>query len=151
MAEGTIKMTQYEYVFVFWMVVDCLLRSKFVGYSILFTENTNGIIEGAEIFFPSECAPTQNKVHVGEINGHFDPFVDNEIDLSPTHSNGSALRSTSGVIHLEQKCDIIAKEGHRKDGIISKELAPQSDIVAKEEHLDIVSMMNFFPVWTRST
>ena len=50
MADGTFKMTQYDFVFVFWMIIDGLLRSKFVGYSILFTENTSGIIEGAQFF-----------------------------------------------------------------------------------------------------
>ena len=83
MADGTHKLSQYEYVFVFFMVIDCLLKSKFVGYTIIFAENTESIIEGAEIFFPHECAPMKdNKLYVGKLDGHFDPFVDREIDLS---------------------------------------------------------------------
>ena len=35
MADGTHKITKYDMTFVFWMVIDCLLKSKFVG----FTEN----------------------------------------------------------------------------------------------------------------
>jgi hypothetical protein len=35
MADGTHKITQYDMTFVFWMVIDCLLRSKFVGYDTL--------------------------------------------------------------------------------------------------------------------
>jgi hypothetical protein len=50
MADETQKITKYEMTFVFWMVIDCLLRSKFVGYTANFTENSNLIIDGANIF-----------------------------------------------------------------------------------------------------
>ena len=49
MSDGTFKISKYDWCFVFWMAVDCLLRSKFVGYSANFTENSAVIIDG-EIF-----------------------------------------------------------------------------------------------------
>ena len=33
------------------MVIDCLLKSKFVGYTANFTENSDTIIDGADVFF----------------------------------------------------------------------------------------------------
>ncbi len=38
MSDGTHKIIKYNSMtFIFWMVVDCLLRSKFVGYTANFT------------------------------------------------------------------------------------------------------------------
>ncbi len=51
MADGTHKITKYDTTFVFWMVIDCLLKSKFVGYTANFTENSDVIIDGADVFF----------------------------------------------------------------------------------------------------
>jgi hypothetical protein len=51
MADGTHKLTKYDMTFVFWMVIDCLLKSKFVGYTANFTENLDVIIDGAHVFF----------------------------------------------------------------------------------------------------
>jgi hypothetical protein len=74
--------------FVFWIVIDCLLRSKFVGYTANFTENSDIINFRVEIFLEQDIASTasaqvmQNKVLVGAIPGYFDPFVDNEFDLA---------------------------------------------------------------------
>ena len=51
MADGTHKITQYDMTFVFWMVIDCLLRLKFVGYTANFTENSDVINSGVEFFF----------------------------------------------------------------------------------------------------
>ncbi len=56
MADGTHKITKYDMTFVFWMVIDCLLRSKFVGYTANFTENSNVIIDGANLFFAHEAS-----------------------------------------------------------------------------------------------
>ena len=86
MADGTHKITQYDMTFVFWMVIDCLLRSKFVGYTANFTENSDVINSGVEIFFEEDSTAAsaqveQNKILVGGIPGYFDPFVDNEVDL----------------------------------------------------------------------
>ena len=86
MADGTHKITKYDMTFVFWMVIDCLLRSKFVGYTANFTENSNVIIDGANLFFAHEASDSamsadENKILVGGIPGYFDPFIDNEIDL----------------------------------------------------------------------
>jgi len=86
MADGTHKITQYDITFVFWMVIDCLLRLKFVGYTANFTENSDVINSGVELFFEedSTAASAQvepNKILVGGIPGYFDPFVDNEVDL----------------------------------------------------------------------
>jgi hypothetical protein len=87
MADGTHKITQYDMTFVFWIVIDCLLRSKFVGYTANFTKNSDVINAGGEIFFKEDISSTasaqvtQNKVLVGAIPGYFDPFVDDEVDL----------------------------------------------------------------------
>jgi hypothetical protein len=37
MSDGTHKIMKYDKTFIIWMVVDCLLRSKFVGYTANFT------------------------------------------------------------------------------------------------------------------
>jgi len=77
MADGTHKITKYDMTFVFWMVIDCLLRSKFVGYTANFTENSNVIIDGANLFFPHEASHSalsadENKILVG---GGWDPWL----------------------------------------------------------------------------
>jgi hypothetical protein len=67
--------------FIFWMVVDCLLRSKFVGYTANFTENSEVIINGAEVFFSKEVSKTfpsqgdDSNICVGGIPGYFDPLL----------------------------------------------------------------------------
>ena len=96
MADGTHKITKYDMTFVFWMVIDCLLRSKFVGYTANFTENSNVIIDGANLFFPHEASHSalsadENKILVGGIPGYFDPFIDNEIDLDTDAKPSSRL------------------------------------------------------------
>ena len=74
MADGTHKITKYDMTFVFWMVIDCLLKSKFVGYTANFTENSDVIIDGAHVFFHNEAPRTSldvesNKILVGGIPG----------------------------------------------------------------------------------
>ena len=70
--------------FVFWMVIACLLKSKFVGKTANFTENSDVIIDGADVFFQHDNSSSlldvdSNKKFVGGIPGYFDPFVGNEI------------------------------------------------------------------------
>ncbi len=55
MADGTHKITKYNMIFVFWMVIDCLLKSKFVGYTANFTKNSDVIINGANVFFQNKA------------------------------------------------------------------------------------------------
>ena len=87
MADCTHKITQYNMTFVFWIEIDCLLRSTFVGYTANLTENSDVINSGVEFFYDQDTANTasvqveQNKVLEGGIPGYFDPFVDNEVDL----------------------------------------------------------------------
>jgi hypothetical protein len=95
MADGTHKITKYDMTFVFWMVIDCLLRSKFVGYTANFSENSKVIIDGAAVFFKHETSPLsdstdENCLFVGGIAGYFDPFVDNEIDLDADNNDPDA-------------------------------------------------------------
>jgi hypothetical protein len=76
MADGMHKITKYDMTFVFWMVNDCLLKSKFVGYPVNFTENSDVIIDGAHVFFHNEAPRTSsdvesNKILVGGIPGFF--------------------------------------------------------------------------------
>jgi hypothetical protein len=106
MADGTHKITKYNMIFVFWMVIDCLLWSKFVGYTANFSENSDIILNGANVFFKCEALPSTvdadaNKILVGGIPGFFDPFLDNEIDLdadstpaSKRHEIGTSLSKT---------------------------------------------------------
>jgi hypothetical protein len=107
MADGTHKITQYDMTFVFWMVIDCLLRSKFVGYTANFTKNSDVINAGVGIFFDQDLSSTasaqvtQNKILVGSIPGYFDPFVNNEVDLAAMDSELKLVPapSTSAEVH----------------------------------------------------
>ncbi len=103
MPDGTHKITKYNMTFIFWMVDDCLLRSKFVGYTANFTENSKVIIDGAEVFFNQEVSrksPSQgddNNICVGGIPGYFDPFVDNEINFDEVCNNNGPSGDLSDV------------------------------------------------------
>jgi hypothetical protein len=50
MADGTHKIAKYNTTIVFWMVNDCLLKSKFVSYTANFTKKSDVIIDGADVF-----------------------------------------------------------------------------------------------------
>jgi hypothetical protein len=54
MADGTHKITKYNMTIVFWIVIECLLKSKFVGFTANFTKNSDVIIDGADVF--SACS-----------------------------------------------------------------------------------------------
>jgi hypothetical protein len=102
MADGTHKITKYDTTFVFWMVIDCLLKSKFVGYTANFTENSDVIIDGADVFFQHNNSSSlldvdSNKKFVGGIPGYFDPFVDNEINLDADEIPASKVLSNETV------------------------------------------------------
>jgi hypothetical protein len=96
--------------FVFWIVIDCLLRSKFVGYTANFTENSDIINFRVEIFLEQDIASTasaqvmQNKVLVGAIPRYFDPFVDNEVDLVVVDGKQelAPAPSKSAEVHLNK-------------------------------------------------
>jgi hypothetical protein len=99
---GTHKITKYDTTFVFWMVIDCLLKSKFVGYTANFTENSDVIIDGADVFFQHKNSSSLldvdcKKIFVGGIPGYFDPFVDNEIDLNEDAIPASKVLSNETV------------------------------------------------------
>ena len=103
MADGTHKISQYDWTFVFWIVVDCLFRSKFVGYSANFTENSEAIIEGGKLFFQTTA---NDPIRVGGISGHFDPFVDREIDISQNpQGQKSCVDSTCDSYATSAKSD----------------------------------------------
>jgi hypothetical protein len=97
MSDGTRKITKYDMTFFFWMVVDCWLRSKFVGYTANFTENSKVIIDGAEVFLKQEVAsasPTQDNNHtifVGGIPGYIDLFANNEINVDAYCIHSSSI------------------------------------------------------------
>ena len=79
MADGTHKITKYDMTLLFWMVIDCLLRSKFVGYTANFSENSDIILNGANVFFKCKAPPytvdaDANKILVGGIPGFLIPF-----------------------------------------------------------------------------
>ncbi len=106
MADGTQEITKYNMTIVFWMVIDCLLKSKFVGYSANFTINSDVIIDGADVFFQHVASSSfldvdSNKflVGVGGIPGYFDPFVENEIDLDADAIPASKILSDNTVLH----------------------------------------------------
>jgi hypothetical protein len=104
MADGTHKITKNDMTFVFWMVIDCLLKlkSKFVGYTANFTENSDVVIDGADAYFQHEHSSLLlevdcNKMFVGGIPGYFDPFVDNEIVLDADATPASKVLSNEAV------------------------------------------------------
>jgi hypothetical protein len=103
MADGTHKITKNDITFVFCMVIDCLLNSKFVGYTANFIDNSDIIIDGADIFFQHKTSNSSvdvdtNKL-VGGIPSFFYPFVDNEIDLDTDAIPESKVLSDDTVPH----------------------------------------------------
>lgn len=87
MCDGTHHLSQHDFQFIFHFVVDCLLRSKISGYTACFTENQIPIIQGAELFYPKEVKnksshddSNDRQLLVEELDGFFDPFVDNAIE-----------------------------------------------------------------------
>ena len=64
MANGTFKLCQYNFVFIIWIIVDCLLRSCTIGFTCRFSETAVAIVEGAKIFLPQDRNVT-NKVKAG--------------------------------------------------------------------------------------
>jgi len=97
MADGTFKMCNNDFVFIFWMVVDCLHRSKFAGYTSCFTENSDRITEGARLFFPNECGRRLKSFDMCEFGGaFFDPFVDHKTyETSNTSISDDPGKNTS--------------------------------------------------------
>ena len=96
------KITKYDMTFVFWMVIDCLLKSKFVGYTTNFTENSDVIIDGADVFFQHNNSSSlldvdNNNFFVEGIPGYFDPFVDNEINLDADDIPASKVLSNETI------------------------------------------------------
>jgi hypothetical protein len=74
MADRTHKITKYNMTFVFWIVIDCLLKSKFVGYTANFTKNSDVSIDGADVFFQHVASSSSldvdsNKILVRGIPG----------------------------------------------------------------------------------
>jgi hypothetical protein len=90
------------------MVVNCLLRSKFVGYTANFTENSEVIIDGANVLFSQQVSrirlhPSQvndKYICVGGIPGYFDPFVDNKMDLAEESKNDLLNKEDMSSFHL---------------------------------------------------
>ncbi len=66
MADGTHKITKYDMTCVFWMVIDCLLKSNLVGYNANFTENLDVIIDGAHVFFHNKAPRTLSDVEINK-------------------------------------------------------------------------------------
>jgi hypothetical protein len=91
------------------MVVDCLLKSKFVGYTANFAENSDVIIDGADVFLfqhnnsSSLLDVDSNNFFVGGIPGYFDPFVDNEINLDADAIPASKVLSNE-IVPLALSC-----------------------------------------------
>ncbi len=98
-ADGTHKITKYDVTIVFWMVIDCLLKSKFVGYTANFTKIMSLLME--LMFFPAHPVHfwMMTVIMVGGIPGDFDPFVDNEIDLDADAIPASKVLSDNTVPH----------------------------------------------------
>jgi hypothetical protein len=76
LADGTHGITRHKVIFVFFVVVDCLMKSKIAGYTACWSEQGGPILRGAEAFFESD---KEDNVEVGEIPGIYDPFVDNVV------------------------------------------------------------------------
>jgi hypothetical protein len=70
------------------MVIDCLLRSKFVGYTANFSENSDVIIDGANVFFKCEATLSTvdadaNKMLVGGIPVFLIPLLTMRLTSMP--------------------------------------------------------------------
>lgn len=93
MADGTHHFSKHGTQAVFWNVVDCLLLSKFCGFTFCFSENSTPIISGAEQFFPGEGKEDPTKtganetLQFGELLGYYDPFVDCEVPVSDENTD----------------------------------------------------------------
>eukprot|EP00985_Skeletonema_marinoi_P019382 scaffold11088_cov129-Skeletonema_marinoi.AAC.2 len=74
--DGTHGITRHGAVFVFFAVVDCLMKSKIAGWTACWSEQADPIVQAAEAFFGTN---EDDGAKIGEIEGYFDPFVDNVV------------------------------------------------------------------------
>ena len=136
MADSTHKITQYNMTFEFWIVIDCLLRSKCVGYTANFTENLDVINSGVEISFKQDTASNasaqveQNKVLVGGIPGYFDPFVDNEVDLVAV-TGKQELAPAPSMSALDEK-ELVVPSVHQKAIVFMTDEGSAFPLVAEQ-------------------
>ena len=66
--DGTHKLSQYDFLFVIWSTVCCLMRTNIIGVTSNFSENSEAIIQGADYFFPS-CRPTDDENKDADADG----------------------------------------------------------------------------------
>jgi len=95
MADGTFKLTQYDFVFILWNGIDCLFKSHFTGISCNFSENSIAIRNGANHFYPNK--KDSLKVKTGAFDNYFCPFQDNEVDLSDDEGLSFQLQTTGDL------------------------------------------------------
>ena len=84
MADGTHHLSHRNSIAAFWIVIDCLIHTKFADCTFAFTENSVPIIRGAQMFFPGEDVGNASRmtVDVCELAGFFDPLIDSSVDIN---------------------------------------------------------------------
>ena len=79
-ADGTHALSQYDFVFVIFCTIDCLLRTVITGVTSHFSENSEAIIEGVNHLYPTEM-DSSNVVKLGEIPRYYCPFTDSSTTI----------------------------------------------------------------------
>ena len=103
--DDTHKLSQYDFVFIVWSTVCCLMRTHIIGVTSNFSENSQAIIQGADYSFPY-CRPTNGNntekytpgveiVTAGAFPDYFCPFTDSQIvSTKNLVSNEPGLKKT---------------------------------------------------------
>ena len=121
LSDGTHGITRQKVTFVFFVVVDCLMMSKIVAWSSVWSEQLDPILRGARKFFQDDDA-----VKVGEINGYFDPFVDNMVKIGTVDLDEEADVGNVEVAPSSVGNDEVAPSSVGNDEVGNVEVAPSS-------------------------
>jgi hypothetical protein len=112
MADGTHKLSQYDFVFIIWMGIDGLGKSVFLGTTCNFSENADTIVRGAKLFFPSDHVDT--KIRAGYFQEYFDPFADNEITITENVIDANTPCLKRGGVNVESSLAVDSAFLHKK-------------------------------------
>eukprot|EP00985_Skeletonema_marinoi_P008555 scaffold3908_cov200-Skeletonema_marinoi.AAC.3 len=99
LGDGTHGMSKHKGVVVIYVVTDCLLKSKIVGWTSCFTENSAPIVRGVKLFFPTkgDDPRTQIRVEVCELGDEFfDPLQDIAATVAADNDNPDGDESANG-------------------------------------------------------
>ena len=86
--DGIHSLSGHPFVFVFFLTINCLMMSQFVGTTACLTESSAPIIAGAKKFFNSPISSSEKTtIEVGEFPGMFNPWVDSTYVSEDPDSN----------------------------------------------------------------